>query len=135
MAAVAAGGAAAGDELLAAERKTTVPSVAGFHTDFNFVYEHVQERSFGSDACYWRRRLFSGFDADEFAVPAALAELDYASNFREQGIVLAQADIFAGLDAGAALAHDDRSAGNELSTEGFYAQSLRIRVAPVFRTA
>ena len=40
LAAVAAGGAAAGNEFLAAEGQAAVAAVAGFHSDFGFVDEH-----------------------------------------------------------------------------------------------
>jgi hypothetical protein len=50
-------------------------------------------------------------DADELAHPAAVAPFDAAVDHGEQGVVLAEADVFAGLVAGAALAHDDGAAG------------------------
>ena len=68
-------------------------------------------------------------------MPAAIAEFDDAGDFREQRVVLADADVDAGLDAGAALAHDDGAAGNQLAAESLHAQALRIRIAPVFGTA
>ena len=58
-----------------------------------------------------------------------------AGDFGEQGIVLADADVHARLDLGAALAHDDRPAGHKLPAESLHAQPLRIRIATVFRTA
>jgi len=80
-------------------------------------------------------RLFSRVDADEFAHAAAVAELDYARNLGEQCIVLTQADVGAGLDACAALAHDNGPAGYELAAEHFHAQALGIGIAAVFRTS
>src|SRR5579862_980928 len=77
----------------------------------------------------------SYFDADELAHAAAIAELDHAGDFGEQGIVFAPADILAGLQAGAALADDDRPAGDQLAAENFDAQALCIRIAPVLGTA
>jgi hypothetical protein len=40
VAAVASGGATAGDELLAPEGHTAVPAVPGFNADFRFIDEH-----------------------------------------------------------------------------------------------
>src|SRR5947209_8399275 len=53
-------------------------------------------------------------DADKLAHPAAVAELHDAGDLRKQRIVLAPADVLARFDLGAALPHDDRSAGNKL---------------------
>ena len=75
------------------------------------------------------------FDADVFAHAAAVFEFYDAGDFGEECIVLAPADIFAGLDACAALAHDDRTAGNQLAAESLYTEPLRVRVATVFGTA
>ena len=77
----------------------------------------------------------NGFDADVFAHLAAIAELDDAADLGEQRVVLAPADIVAGLDLGAALPHDNRAARNQLATEDLHTEPLRIRVAPVFGTA
>src|SRR5580692_6713838 len=128
MAAVTAAGAAARDILLAAERKTAIPAVAGFDQDFYFVDEQLgllRGRSVG----------YVGVDVDVLAHAAAVAEFDHAGDFGEQGVVLAAADVHAGLHFGAALTHDDGTAGDKLTAEGLYAQPLRIGVAPVFRTA
>ena len=48
-----------------------------------------------------------------------------------KGVVLAAADIQAGLHPGATLPHDDGSAGHQLSAKSLKAKPLRIRVAPV----
>src|SRR4029077_20011514 len=51
-------------------------------------------------------------------VPPARAfvhELDGAGHFGEQSVILAAADVYARLDASAALANDDRPAGNQLT--------------------
>src|SRR5947209_8210794 len=76
-----------------------------------------------------------GLDADKLAHPSTIAELHDAGDLREQGVVLAPADVFSGLDFRAALPHDDRSAGNKLPAERLDAKPLRIGIAPIFRTA
>src|SRR5579871_2678055 len=65
----------------------------------------------------------------------ALAELDVTVAKREQGMVLADADILARPELGAALAHDDVSAGNRFAAENLHAESLSGRVASVARGA
>jgi hypothetical protein len=129
---IAAAGTAARNEFLAPERETAVTAVAGFDVNYNFVYK---QRITGP----WRLApgpcLLSGFDADELASPAAIAEFDDARDHGEQRVVLTQTDVDAGLDAGAALANDNRPAGNHLAAEGLHAQALRVRIAAIFRTA
>ena len=44
--------------------------------------------------------------------------------FANKRIVLAETHVVAGLDAGAALAHDDRAAGDQLAAERLHAQAL-----------
>src|SRR5438552_2018186 len=74
-----------------------------------------------------------GLDSDVLAQAAAVFEADNAADFGEQGVVFAAADVQAGLNAGAALAHDDGAARHQLATEGFHAQPLRVAIAPVAR--
>jgi hypothetical protein len=50
-------------------------------------------------------RCFGGGDADEASPAAAVFKLDVAGDQREKRIVLAKADVFAGLVLGAALAN------------------------------
>ena len=121
-AAVASARTTSGDVFLAAKRQTTVAAVAGFNLNRNFVYEQVAI-------------LLGCHDADEFAQPAPVSKFDYAGDFGKQSVVLAEPDVDAGFDAGAALAHDDGAAGNKLAAEGLDPKALRIRIAPVFRTA
>ena len=143
MAAVAAGGAAAGDELLAPESHAAVAAVTGFQADFYFVDEHKICRKIEKAARPGAGRVShagrlgedSRFNADEFAHAAAIAELDHAGDFGEQGVVLAPADVLAGLEARTSLPHNDRSAGDELSAEDLDSEPLRVGIAAVFRTA
>lgn len=62
----------------------------------------------------------------ESAHVAAIYEADDAIHFGEKCVVFAAADVLAGFEARAALADNDRSAGDELSAEGLYSESLRI---------
>lgn len=70
-------------------------------------------------------------DHHELAQTAAVFELDYTADLGEKSVVLAAPDIKAGLDAGAALADDDGSAGHQLSSECLDSQALRVGIAPV----
>src|SRR5690349_19010942 len=74
-------------------------------------------------------------DVGELAHAAAVLEFDHAGHLREQGVVLAPTDVEAGLNLGAALAHDHAAAGYELAAEYLHAQSLGVGVATVFGTA
>ena len=62
---------------------------------------------------------------------ALVCELDAARDLGEEGIVLAAAHIESGLYASAALPHDNRSTGDDLSAECLEAEPLRIRVAAI----
>src|SRR5262249_32197174 len=119
-AAVAAAWSAARNELLAPERKTPVATVAGLHQNSYFIDEQL---------------LFGGLDTDELPLASTIAEVNHAGDFREQRVVLAETDVLAGFDASAALANDNRSAGDQLAAKGLHAQPLRVGIAPVFRTA
>ena len=64
-------------------------------------------------------------------VDFATLELHKAIGFGENGVVLAQADIEAGLELGAALTHDDGAALGELTAIELDATVLRVGVATV----
>src|SRR5262249_26623462 len=115
MAAVAAAWAAAGDELLAAERKTPTSAVSGFDVDVDFVNEHLLDRE----------------DADDAAVRAVVFEPDPAVDLREDRVVLAEAGVEARAETASALPHDDRAAGHDVAVVGLDGEPLRIRVAAV----
>src|SRR5690554_771055 len=71
---------------------------------------------------------------DEDVYEAALVALGVADGARGQGVervVAPAADVEAGVDAGAALAHEDGAGVHELAVEYLGAESLRSRVAPV----
>ncbi len=134
VAAVAAVGTAARDELLAAEAEAAAPAVAGGDVDVHLVDEHplsvygLQRRSADSgEAAGYRlpdqdRSLRAGDrslllndrnDRDLAAVLAVILEADLAVDLREQRVVLAETDVQAGLEAAALLPHEDRPAGDE----------------------
>src|SRR4029078_10593631 len=56
-----------------------------------------------------------------------------SSDVRERGVVAAETGAVAGVEAGAALAHDDRAGGDGLAGEHLHAETLRVRVPPVPR--
>src|SRR5215471_4244417 len=126
-AAIAAAGTAARDELLPAEGKATVPAVAGLYENSYFINEHRK----AAGVWFCRRldetggELCAGLDVNEPAHATAVAELDHAGHLGEESVVLAPADINAGLQLGAALAHDDAAAGDQLAAEHFHAEPLR----------
>src|ERR1700734_3670820 len=74
-------------------------------------------------------------DRHEGAALVARAELHIAVSGGEQRVVLAHADIFAGIELGAALAHDDVAGRNDLAAEKLHAEPLARAVAPVARGA
>ena len=74
---------------------------------------------------------FEGFDQYKLAHGAAVFEHDFAADLGKKRVVLATADVQAGLHASAALPHNDRAAWDNLSAECLEAQPLRVGVAPV----
>src|SRR5690606_10929852 len=87
-----------------------------------------------AEAAYWstRRRELLGDDRDGGLVQGALdAELDLAVSQRVQRVVLAHADVYAGVEARAALAHDDAARQDGLAAVHLDAKALRFGVAAV----
>src|SRR3954451_10413014 len=78
-----------------------------------------------------RSCLFGGEDVHELAAAAPVLELDDAVDLREQGVVLAPADVEAREEAGAVLTHEDRAAGDPLAAEALDPEVLRLGVATV----
>lgn len=76
-------------------------------------------------------RGFGWFHEHETARAAFVDELDGAGDLGEKRVILAAADVCAGLNACAALANDDGAAGDKLPAESFYAKPLCVGVAPV----
>src|SRR5919202_1595864 len=65
------------------------------------------------------------------AAAAAGRELHGAGRARVERVVAAHAHALAGLEAAAALAHDDLTAGHGLAGEHLHAEALGVRVAAV----
>jgi hypothetical protein len=134
LAAIATVGATHRDVFLAAESGDAVAAVASFNVDLCFVDElhffrllklksPIQRTGLCDSAVL---NLFSGRnDGDRAALLLALdGELDGAILQREQGVVLAHADVFASVEFGTALTNDDVAGENELTTVALDAESL-----------
>src|SRR4051795_9388716 len=76
------------------------------------------------------RLLARRHDRDHASAPARL-ELHGAGARGEDRVVLADAHALAGLEASAALAHDDLAAVHDLAGEHLHAEALGVRVAAV----
>src|SRR4029079_6731866 len=72
---------------------------------------------------------------DDAAFGAVVLKLDRAGNLGEQRVVLAAADVEAGIEATAALGDEDGAAGHDVAVESLDAEALRIAVTPVSRTS
>src|SRR5207247_10284705 len=96
------------------------------------VDQRGAKNSTGANACAALRRFPN---ADELAHPSAVAKLDHSGHFGKQRVVLAPADILARFQPRCPLPYDNRTAGHQLSAEDLDAKTLRVGVAPVFRTA
>lgn len=70
-------------------------------------------------------------DADAFAIFAHPFKADNAGHLSEKGIVLADADIEAWVDARSTLTDQDISSQNMLAAVALNAQALRIAVSTV----
>src|SRR5436190_3692477 len=78
----------------------------------------------------------AALDGHRLAVARALDRIAHlAVDEREQRVVAADADVRAGVELGAALAHDDRAGRNDLAAEHLDAEHLRLRIAAVTRRA
>src|SRR3989344_1996373 len=64
---------------------------------------------------------------------ACAAEFDRACCLCEEGVVYADADVFACHDGGTALAHDYLAHADLLAVRAFDAEILRIRIGQVMR--
>jgi len=75
----------------------------------------------------WKRSGRGGLDAHHLATGRALdLEMDRAVNLGEQGVVLANADIVARVELGAALTHEDVAGRNQLTAVALHAQAFRF---------
>jgi hypothetical protein len=71
-------------------------------------------------------RDFGRVDVDEATLLAAIAEANHAGDLGEEGVVLAAADVFAGLERGSTLANDDAAAEDGLAAEYLNAEPLCV---------
>src|SRR5688572_10018864 len=71
----------------------------------------------------------------ELAAELAVSEGDTAVGKRKEGVVLANADVVAGVPARAALTHDNVAGAGRLAAEQFDAEALTLAVAAVAGTA
>jgi len=76
-------------------------------------------------------RRFDRLDHHVLAHRAAVFEDDAPADLGKERVVFAAADVEPGLHTGAALAHDDGSARNDLSAERLKSEPLRIRIAAI----
>lgn len=74
---------------------------------------------------------FDRLDADEAAGVAFVFEGDDAGNFCKEGIVSSDAHIHAWFELSSALPNENRSTGDQLTTEALHPQPLRMTVAAV----
>ena len=122
-AAVAAVGTAERLELLAMYRRAAVPAVAGGDVQHDAVDEgggpQPPLRQSCSGTMLTTRR------------PRRVPNSTWPCGEREQGVVAAAADVQAGVEVGAALAHEDLAGVDELAAEALHAEPLRVGVTAV----
>src|SRR6266540_3081761 len=113
-----------GPVLLTVERGDPVAPATCGHLESGLVYEHRPPAPRPGDG------LLALLYAGELAA-ADLVVDDPAGDLGEQGVVAATADAGAGVDARAALAHQDRAGGDDLAAEPLHAQALGRGVTAV----
>src|SRR5882672_2382391 len=85
-------------------------------------------------ACSMRQGRLQRLDAHRLAVARALDGVaHFAVDQCEQRVVLADADIAAGMELGAALANDDRAGRDGLAAEHLDAEHFRLGITAVPR--
>lgn len=73
-----------------------------------------------------------GVNADAASV-ARTFELHLAFRKRKQGVVVAEADVYARIELRSALSHDDATRFDDFAAVALYAKAFAIRVAAVAR--
>ena len=68
-----------------------------------------------------------------FAQSTFGGEVDVSVNQSKQSVVLANANIHAGVELGSTLTHNDCTCSDELAAEGFNAQHLWLGVSSISR--
>src|SRR5260370_13862773 len=91
-------------------------------------------------ACKWQLvcgglGLLRWLNADKATVTALVLKLYIAGHEREECVVLALPDVFAGLMPGAALTHQNRACVDQLPPKPLDATPLTVRIAAAFRGA
>src|SRR5436190_1601320 len=89
----------------------------------------LRRRFRGSLRCKLRGSF--GVNADEFTSSTLVLEFNKALDHRKQRVVLAAADVVAGLPLCAALAGEDIAAEHVLAAEFLKSEPLCIRIAAV----
>src|SRR5688572_4783567 len=77
--------------------------------------------------------ILDRMDRNKSAALTVILELHLAGDLREQRVILAQADVEAGLVLASALADENRAPGHEVAVEALDAEPLRVAVAAVTR--
>ena len=72
------------------------------------------------------RREFGWIDIDKATMLALVLEADDAVDLGEEGVVLAAADVGAGLERGATLTDDDAATEDRLTTEYLDSEPLCV---------
>jgi hypothetical protein len=134
MTAVAAVGPAARHELLAAEAQGPVSAGPCDDMDIDLVYEHSITKASGPGPwAFVRRALFLRDRNDTYlaAVVAVILEAHLAVDLREERVILAEADVEAGLEATTLLAHQNGATGHDVAIVTLDAEPLGVAVAAV----
>ena len=79
----------------------------------------------------WKLSLDS-VNANLLLILGLLLELNLACDQSKQGVVLADANIVAGMDGSTSLANNDATCRNGLTVSGLYTKTLRLAIAAVF---
>ena len=85
----------------------------------------------GTLSFFYDKLFGCGVNGNLFSVPADPFKLNGAVDEREQGVVLADAYVVAGLEFGAALSYENISRKHELTVGAFNAEHFGITVSAV----
>jgi hypothetical protein len=116
-------------------------AVSGANGNSSFVDKHERRRWNGDESGLvaglvagnqsLQAGSFDRLDADEAAGVAFVFEGDDTCDFCKEGVVSADAYIHTRLELRPALPNENRSTSDQLTTEAFHAQPLRMTVAAV----
>ncbi len=108
----------------------------GFVNELHGVCVVINEKPRAEGAgFFWEQRCRSGCShVYRMFVQCTLGgERNVAFRQRKQGVILADADIGARVELGAALTHDDRAAADQFAAKFLHAEHFGLRIAPVSR--